>query len=103
MMAVGWMAFMGSWLMNVLFYKVHPSGVDFSKKRMREKLFVHVQGEKRYLWGYKDSKGENNYIVRLLITEDTESTDTDCVSGEKSFLDKMVSCFGCCKDTDIKG
>ena len=92
---------MGSWLMNALFYKVHPSSVDFSKKGMREKLFVHVQGEKRYLWGYKDSKGENNHIVILLITEDTESTD--CVSGEKSFLDKMVSCLCCCRDTDITG
>ena len=58
MMAVGWMAFMGSWLMNILFYKVHPSSPDFSKKGMREKLFIHVQGEKRYLPGYKDSKGE---------------------------------------------
>ena len=64
MMAVGWMAFMGSWLMNVLFYKVHPSSVDFSKKGMREKLFIHVQGEKRYLWGYKDSKGEKYFIIR---------------------------------------
>ena len=64
MMAVGWMAFMGSWLMNVLFYKVHPSSVDFSKKGMREKLFIHVQGEKRYLWGYKDSKGEKYLVSR---------------------------------------
>ena len=66
MMAVGWMAFMGSWLMNVLFYKVHPSSVDFSKKGMREKLFIHVQGEKRYLPGYKkwESKGEKYCIVR---------------------------------------
>ena len=60
MMAVGWMAFLGSWLMNILFYKVHPSSVDFSKKGMREKLFIHVQGEKRFLPGYKkwESKGE---------------------------------------------
>ena len=56
MMAVGWMAFMGAWLMNALFYKV----LDFSKKGIRDKLFIHVQGEKRYLPGYKekDSKGE---------------------------------------------
>ena len=95
MMAVGWMAFMGSWLMNVLFYKVHPSSVDFSKKGMREKLFIHVQGEKRYLCGYRGLKGEKYCIVRLLITEDRES-----VSEKKSFLDKMVSCLCCCRDTD---
>ena len=69
MMAVGWMAFLGSWLMNVLFYKVHPSSVDFSKKGMREKLFIHVQGEKRYLPGYKkwESKGEKYCIVRISL------------------------------------
>merc|ERR1719461_1242520 len=60
MMAVGWMAFMGSWLMNVLFYKVHPSSVDFSKKGMREKLFIHVQGEKRYLPGYKEKDSKDD-------------------------------------------
>ena len=67
MMAVGWMAFLGSWLMNTLFYKFHPSSVDFSKKGMREKLFIHVQGEKRYLPGYKkwESKGEKYCIKRI--------------------------------------
>ena len=58
MMAVGWMAFLGSWLMNALFYKVHPSAVDCSMKGVREKLFIHVQGKKKFLWGYSDSKGE---------------------------------------------
>ena len=104
MMAVGWMAFMGSWLMNVLFYKVHPSSVDFSKKGMREKLFIHVQGEKRYLWGYKDSKGEKYCIIQIFfgnLTQHTESTEK--VSEEKSFFDKMVSCLCCCRDTDTIG
>ena len=103
MMAVGWMAFMGSWLMNVLFYKVHPSSVDFSEKGMREKLFIHVQGEKRYLWGYKDSKGEKYFVSQdiFLFSNLTESTES--VSEEKSFLDKMVSCLCCCRDTDTKG
>ena len=73
MMLVGWAAFLGSWLMNILFYlvvilhvliylliyfyKVHPSSVDYDKKRFREKLFIYVQGKKRLLWGYRDSKG----------------------------------------------
>ena len=76
MMLVGWAAFLGSWVMNILFYlvvilhvliylliyfyKVHPSSVDYDKKRFREKLFIHVQGTKRLLWGYRDSKGEGN-------------------------------------------
>lgn len=69
MMAVGWTAFLGSWLMDILFYKVHPSSVDFSEKGMREKLFIHVQGEKRFLWGYRnrDAEGEKYFFVRCLI------------------------------------
>ena len=60
MMTVGWMAFLGSWLMNFLFYKFHPSNVDFSKKGIRDKLFIHIQGQKWYLCGYRGSKGEKN-------------------------------------------
>ena len=71
MMAVGWMAFMGAWLMNALFYKVHPSGVDSSSEGMREKLFIHVLGKKRYLPGYKKkgsySEGEKNCIHHRII------------------------------------
>ena len=55
MMVIGWMAFLGSWVMNILFYKVHPSGVEFS---YREKLFIHILGTKRFLCGYRDPKGE---------------------------------------------
>ena len=46
MMMVGWMAFLLSGLMNVLFYKVHPSFVDFSPKRLREKCFIYFFGRK---------------------------------------------------------
>ena len=106
MMAVGWMAFMGSWLMNVLFYKVHPSSVDFSKKGMREKLFIHVQGEKRYLPGYKkwESKGEKYCIKKIsLILQTKHTEDTESDSEEKSFLDKMKSCLCCCRGRDTTG
>ena len=54
MLIIGWAAFLGSWLTNVLFYKVHPCSVDFS---YREKLFIHILGKKRFLWGYKSLKG----------------------------------------------
>ena len=89
MMAVGWMAFLGSWLMNALFYKVHPSSVDFSKKGMREKLFIHVQGEKRYLCGYKGSKGEKycNTIFFSKLNANAQSRGhTKCLGGEILFL-----------------
>ena len=107
MMAVGWTAFLGSWLMNILFYKVHPSSVDFSEKGMREKLFIHDQGEKRFLWGYRnrDSEGEKYCIVRCLIifTKLTHTENTKSVSEEKSFFDKLKSCLCFCKGTDNTG
>ena len=80
MMAVGWMAFLGSWLMNVLFYKVHPSAVDCSKKGVREKLFIHVQGKKRFLWGYRDSKGY--YTVSTYDLYFPNREHRKCLGGE---------------------
>ena len=65
MMVIGWAAFFGSWLfMNILFYKVHPSSVDF---RFREKLFIHILGEKRFIWGYKDSKQGKEQKLNNLV------------------------------------
>ena len=55
MMLTGWVAFLGAWLMNLLFYKVHPSSVEFSYK---EKLFIHILGRKRFLCGYRDPKAK---------------------------------------------
>ena len=37
-------------LMNVLFYKVHPSFVDFSPKRLLEKCFIYFFGRKVVLF-----------------------------------------------------
>ena len=69
---VGWAAFLGSWLMNILFYKVHPSSVDFS---YREKLYIHILGEKRLLWGYRDPKGRKErtnqkfFFTKIICTQ----------------------------------
>ena len=46
MMAIGWMAFFSSWTMNILFYSVHPSAVDFSIERLREKCYIYILGRK---------------------------------------------------------
>ena len=46
MILLGWMAFLLAWLMNILFYKVHPSAVDFSPKRYRDRCFLYVVGKK---------------------------------------------------------
>ena len=59
-MLIGWAAFLGSWVMNILFYKVHPSSVDFS---FREKLYIHILGKKKFLLRCKDPKGEYKLFI----------------------------------------
>ena len=75
MIMVGWLAFIGSWIMNIAFYKVHPSSVDFSPKRMRERLYIHVLGKKRFLWGYRKANS---------------------MEEETSCLGNIGRCFSCC-------
>ena len=35
---IGWVAFFSAWMMNILYYKVHPSDVDFSPRRFRSQM-----------------------------------------------------------------
>ena len=46
MLTIGWLSFFTSWLMNILFYKVHPSSVDFC---IRDKCFIYVLGKRKSL------------------------------------------------------
>ena len=55
-MMIGWVAFFLSWISNILYYKVHPSAVDFNPKRSRSKLFVYFLGRKVKLPGYRDEE-----------------------------------------------
>ena len=57
MMLIGWLAFLSAALMNILFYKVHPSFVDFSPKRFKEKCFIYFLGKKKVIFG--NGKGKN--------------------------------------------
>ena len=54
MLAIGWASFLLSWMMNILFYLVHPSVLDLHKERSRSRLFVHIFGKKVHLYGFKD-------------------------------------------------
>ena len=56
MMTIGWLSFLSSWIMNLLFYKVHPSSVDFC---IRDKCFVYVLGKRRSLLCQKADVVEN--------------------------------------------
>ena len=45
MLGVGWACFLGSWLINIAYYKFHPSSVDvFSKEIFSQKRFLYLFG-----------------------------------------------------------
>ena len=46
MMVIGWLAFFLSSIMNILFYAVHPSKVDFNIMKFKGKCSVHIFGRK---------------------------------------------------------
>ena len=48
MIMIGWLTFLLAALMNILFYKVHPSFVDFNfkPKRFKERCFIYLFGRK---------------------------------------------------------
>ena len=40
MLAVGWACFLGSWLINIAYYKFHPSAVDVFSLSDKGKLYM---------------------------------------------------------------
>ena len=68
MMLIGWLAFLSAALMNILFYKVHPSFVDFSPKRFQNKCFIYFFGRKKVFF-----KGGGKEEIRQLTIDELES------------------------------
>ena len=54
-LVIGWTSFIMSWIFNILYYKVHPSAVDFKFKRVRARLFIYVFGHRCKLPGFLDN------------------------------------------------
>merc|ERR1712150_209159 len=81
MILIGWLAFLFAWLMNILFYSVHPSFVDFSLKRCKEKCFIYVFGRKLFFYGttknpeleLESLNKEENLQNNVVIEEERES------------------------------
>ena len=48
MMIVGWVCFIIAWILNIVYYFLHPSAVDFELSRLHEKLKIPVFGN--YIW-----------------------------------------------------
>ena len=56
MLGVGWACFLGSWLINIAYYKVHPSAVEvFSLSVFSDKKKLFMFGRDVFLSGKKPS------------------------------------------------
>ena len=66
MMAVGWACFLGSWLINIAYYKFHPSAVDVFDLSEKKKLYVFgkdvLSSETNKSILHSDMEGEFDYI-----------------------------------------
>ena len=62
MIMIGWLAFLLAGLMNILFYKVHPSFVDFNPKRFKDKCVIYVFGRKIVFFGSR--KGKQFFLLQ---------------------------------------
>ena len=103
MITIGWLTFLAAWVMNICFYKTHPSSVDFSfsPKRFRDKMFIYIFGRKyslicsdccrgerekthsnyNFFFSFLDDQGDSNYDQRkesgFELKEKEEAADND--------------------------
>ena len=64
MIMIGWLTFLLAALMNILFYKVHPSFVDFKPKRFKERCFIYLFGKKIF---FGSGKGINILMDKKIL------------------------------------
>ena len=67
-LVIGWASFLLSWISNIIYYKFHPSGVDFNVGRSRSRLFIYFLGKKVKLPGYKE-ENEMDLLRKLKIEQ----------------------------------
>merc|ERR1712032_724682 len=78
MMAIGWICFLLSWAFNALFYKLHPSSIDFDKERFGERFHVHLRGHKKTLWTpAKTVEKQETSLIQDSEKQDTVPTETE--------------------------
>ena len=66
----GWLAFLSAWIMNILFYMVHPSSVDVKPARFGDKCFIFIFGKKKSLFGFGPVEKGIKKLWKFLISTD---------------------------------
>ena len=55
MLLAGWICFLLSSLLNLIYYAIHPSGVDFNKERFYRRFYFYFCASKIVICGTTDS------------------------------------------------
>ena len=51
-----WIYFLLSYLLNIVYYAIHPSGVDFNKERFDKRFYFHLCGSEIWMFRPKASQ-----------------------------------------------
>ena len=76
MLNVGWSFFFIAWILNIIYYKLHPSAVDFRFARVKEKF----QEYKRLVFGNGNgskSSGDNEKTRKRTPEENKKTGDIE--------------------------
>ena len=87
-LVIGWVSFLLSWICNIIYYKFHPSGVDFNVGRSKSRFFIYFLGRKVKLPGYKREKEVDEFED---TKEDKQNTDKEGGGDEKEVKDSEVN------------
>ena len=67
MMVTGWISFIIAWVLDIIYYKLHPSAVDFNPNRLRRKLSLYVLGQNVDVSNIFGSLSSKNIIIFLSV------------------------------------
>ena len=68
-LVIGWVSFLLSWMFNIMYYRVHPSAVDFNLKSFKAKLFIWILGKRVKLPGYQVEYNDDRHKHGLTVRE----------------------------------
>ena len=93
MMAVGWVTFLLSYVVNVAFYMIHPSGVDINRSRFRNKWYFYINGRRVNLSFKRNEvleKRNEEILLSPSVTSSSFDSSTSKLSTENGFTNFIV-------------
>ena len=86
MMLAGWICFLLSSLLNIVYYAIHPSGVDFNKERFYRRFYFYFCASKIVICGSTDRHRNHDGQMKEHLAK-RKATDSHVVDIEnETFL-----------------